>query len=500
MTTIRGRLTLWYTVAMIAVMVVFGAALVIERRHPSLDELDQRLAFEADFATGWLKESFRVAGILTTVDSTPLGLIGSAPRRVLAPNISSYLEGARDPLIVADSGGGILYSTDEARQLGYAALEQLLGLLAVQPTARTTGAVQLRPGLGPYRYMLEPVTGAGPDIAALVVATPTQVSTVEPRSLIRSMLVVAPFILVASVGLGYFLAGRSLRPIDAMMDELEAITDGRSLHRRLMVPRSADEMARLAMTANGMIARLEQSFSSLRRFTADASHELKTPLMVVRAGVERALTNPGTPAEAIELLDETLNQINRMSELVETLLTLARADEGRPQLAVTDTDLRALVAEAVETAGMLAEQANLTVVANLPDQPVLLAVDAGRIRQLLLNLVTNAVKYTPPGGTVSVALVERESEIQFAVKDTGVGIAAGDLPHVFDRFWRADMVRTRSGDRPGFGLGLSISRWIAEAHGGSIGVQSRPGRGSTFVVTLPRQPAASTLPPEEPGT
>jgi signal transduction histidine kinase len=141
----------------------------------------------------------------------------------------------------------------------------------------------------------------------------------------------------------------------AIMDEVEAISDGRSLHRRLAVPLSGDEMARLALTVNGMLARLEQSFGSLHRFTADASHELKTPLMVLRAGVERALTHPGTPPEILGSLDETLEQINRMTEMVENLLTLARADEGRAPLAVEECDLRDLVSEASETAGMLAE-------------------------------------------------------------------------------------------------------------------------------------------------
>ncbi len=175
------------------------------------------------------------------------------------------------------------------------------------------------------------------------------------------MLLVAPFVLLASVFAGYWLSANALRPVQGIIDELEAITDGRSLHRRLEVPLAGDEVSRLAQTLNGMLARLEQSFSSLRRFTADASHELKTPLMVLRAGVERSLTDPRTPTELMESLDETLGEINRMTELVEGLLTLARADEGRAPLPVERTDLRDLVAEASETAGMLAESGRLKV-------------------------------------------------------------------------------------------------------------------------------------------
>src|SRR6185436_2355271 len=165
----------------------------------------------------------------------------------------------------------------------------------------------------------------------------------------------APVILVGAILVGNWLAGTSLKPVEGIMDEIDAISDGRSLHRRLAVPLAGDEMARLTLTVNRMLARLEESFGSLHRFTADASHELKTPLMVLRAGVERALVHPGVPSEILQSLDETLAQINEMTELVESLLTLARADEGRAPLAVEESDLRDLLSDAVETAGMLGE-------------------------------------------------------------------------------------------------------------------------------------------------
>jgi signal transduction histidine kinase len=285
---------------------------------------------------------------------------------------------------------------------------------------------------------------------------------------------------------GYWLAGTSLRPVQGIMDEVEAISDGTSLHRRLAVPLSGDEMARLALTVNGMLARLERSFASLHRFTADASHELKTPLMVLRAGVERALVHPGVPGEIMQSLDETLAQINEMTELVESLLTLARADEGRAPLAIEESDLRDLLGDVVETAGMLGEGVGITVTSRMPDHPVRLAVDRHRIREMLLNLITNAIKYTPQGGTIDLTLTEQDDAVSLIVRDTGIGIAPGDLPHIFERFWRADPARSRTGDRPGTGLGLAITKWIAEAHGGSITVQSRPGRGTVLTVTLPR--------------
>jgi signal transduction histidine kinase len=307
-------------------------------------------------------------------------------------------------------------------------------------------------------------------------------------------------ILLGSIGLGYVLADASLRPLEGMVDEIEAVTDGRSLHRRVAVPESADELARLAFTMNRMLSRLEESFASLHRFTADASHELKTPLMVLRAGVERAMSEPGISVDALRGLEEVLQEIHRMSEMVDNLLTLARADEGVGALALGPVDLRDLVGEASETAGILGEEPGITVRTELPAEPVRVAGDASRIRQLLLNLVTNAIKYTPPGGKVSLALVDQGETAAIIVGDDGIGIPAADLPHIFDRFFRVDTARTRTGARPGAGLGLAITKWIAEAHGGSITVQSRVGRGTVFTVSLPKHPELPRPLPAEPLT
>ena len=494
MRTIRARLTAWYTVALALALFAFGAALYVELQKPSELELDERLALESSLAVRWLEESHRVLGRLVRRDSVPplvvpdsTGLADIGTTSTLNPAIASYFEAFRDYIVIVDRRGGILFLSESARELGFSAIDSLAdqippALLAVPPTTLSMQG----PGDG-VRYVVTPVVGAGEDIGAVLVAAPLVRASFDPRVLIRAMLVISPIVLVCAVALAYWLAGTALSPVRGIMDEVDAIKDGRSLHRRVAVPMSGDEMARLALTLNGMLARLEESFSSLHRFTADASHELKTPLMVLRAGVERALTHPGTPAESIEALDETLEQINQMTEMVENLLTLARADEGRAPLTVEATDLRILVADAVETAGLLAEGGGVAVESSAPDEPVLLAVDSHRIRELLLNLVTNAVKYTPSGGTVGIELEESDAAAIIRVRDTGIGVAPGDLPHIFERFWRADPARSRTGDRPGVGLGLAITKWIAEAHGGSITVASRPGRGTIFTVLLPRR-------------
>jgi signal transduction histidine kinase len=477
MTTIRRRLTVWYTVALAVTVLAFGTALYVERRQASVRELDQRLSLESDLAHRWLTQSYKVLGRIVT---------NSGPRPSLDPAISAYLEAARDYLVVADTAGQVLALSDVTRSLNAEALERLNAPLHTPHLTRHGGVLALGSPTGKVRYLVVPVDGAGPSVGGLLVATPTRQASFGPTDLLRSMLLIAPVILVSAGLVGYWLAGTSLRPVEGIMDEVDAISDGRSLHRRLAVPLSGDEMARLALTVNGMLARLEQSFASLHRFTADASHELKTPLMVLRAGVERALVHPGVPSEILQSLDETLAQINQMTEMVENLLTLARADEGRAPLAVEECDLRDLVADVAETAGILGEEAGVSAVHTMPGTPVRLAVDRHRLREMLLNMVTNAIKYTPRGGAVALSLEEKDDAILFTVRDTGIGIAAGDLPHIFERFWRADPARSRTGDRPGIGLGLAITKWIVEAHGGSITVQSRPGRGTMFTVRLPK--------------
>jgi signal transduction histidine kinase len=305
------------------------------------------------------------------------------------------------------------------------------------------------------------------------------------------MLAIAPIVLLVSVGTAYAIAGRSLRPLDRMVDEVEAITDGRSLHRRVAVDEAGDELARLGATLNAMIGRLETSFGALRRFTADASHELKTPLTVLRANVERAMAAPAGSSEQLVGLEESLQEVTRMADLVDSLLTLARFDEGRFDLHRVPVQLEPLVRDVYETAVILGEAAGLEIA--MPAlEPVTVLGDRTRLRQLMLNLVTNAIKYTPRGGQVELALRRGEGTVAFVVRDTGIGIAAADLPYIFDRFWRADRARSRRAaadgappERGGFGLGLAICQWITQAHGGTLSVVSRLTRGTTFTVTLP---------------
>jgi two-component system OmpR family sensor kinase len=481
--SIRWRLTLAYALALLATLVAFGGTLYFIRQQINArtfdQRLQQRLMLEAELSVRYLERSHRVLGRLVAT---------ATPPPTLEPAIAAYFESIRDFLVLVDSTGQVLYASDSASALPISSFERLRAPVVPAPHTQSTGRYTFDEAIGPARYLVLPVKDAGPEVAAVLVAAPSTITTLEAEALLSSMLVIAPLILGASVLVGYWVAGRNLRPLGAMVRELEAITDGRSLHRRLVVERTGDEVDRLGSAVNLMFDRLERSFAALHRFTAEASHELKTPLMVLRAGVERALRNPGTPPESLQALDESLMHIGHMAELVDSLLTLARADEGRLPLASEACDLREPVAEAAETANILGEARSQTVSASIPDSPVILRVDRNRIRQMLLNLVTNAVKYTPDGGEITLGLSDQGDTVTLTVGDTGIGIAAGDLQHIFDRFWRADPSRSRVDESPGTGLGLAITKWVAEAHGGSISVQSRPGRGTLFTVTLPRLP------------
>lgn len=479
MATLRTRLTTWYAVALLLSILAFGLTVSLLQRGANSRELDRRLTTSSDLASALLA-SYHAGGTLIEESQDPL----SAQLRL---DVAENLDTIPDYVIVVDSAGRGIFGSAEVRRLTPAASDRLRLRTFRVTQAHEVFAVDLD-GTS-MRFVATRVTRAGPAIIAVAVGAPTRDLDIAPVGFAASILVVLPFILLAALGVGWVLAKWALEPVGEMIDELEAITDGRSLHRRLPgagLEETDDEIGRLANTLNAMMARLETSFAALRRFVADASHELKTPLTVMRAGVERALTDPRTAPEALVPLEETLQEVRRMTELVDALLTLARVDEGRLELHREPTDLVALVAEVYETAQMLGEEAGLTVALESPAAPVRAEVDAARLRQLVLNLVTNAVKYTPDGGQVSLTLGATEHHATITVRDTGIGIAPGDLTHVFERFWRADAARSRTGDRPGIGLGLAIGKWIAEAHGGTLAVSSRPGRGSTFTVTIPR--------------
>jgi signal transduction histidine kinase len=482
MQSIRIRLAKYYSLALTATMAAFGAAVYWERTTTAPREaelqLDRALESESTSAIQVLRQQART--LTPAVRATPTSVDS------LISGARPYLSAMADYVFVVNPRGGVVYSSPSVQSLSEIAAVQISSLLVRRPLPSGIGNLDGGANQPPLRFVLTAIDSVD-ELGGVLVAARRDVFSADLQNMLVSMLMMAPLIIVTSGALGYWLAGRSLRPVEVMIEELDDIQDGTSLNRRLAVPQGEDELSRLGQKLNDMLGRVERSFVALRRFTADASHELKTPLMVLRAGVERSLTHPKTPGDIVPALDETLRQVNQMSELVTNLLTLARADEGRASLALVDVDLRTLMAEAAETAEILGAERQVSIKVEQPPYAVSLPVDAGRIRQLLMNLVTNAVRYTPAGGKATLRIVDGPETVTIAVQDTGIGIAPGDLPNVFERFWRADPARSRTGEHPGTGLGLAISKWIVEAHGGTISAQSRPGRGSTFTVVFPKR-------------
>jgi heavy metal sensor kinase len=300
--------------------------------------------------------------------------------------------------------------------------------------------------------------------------------------------IVPASLLLSGVG-GWFLARRSLSSVVAMSERARRI-GAENLEQRLPVANPRDELGRLASTFNELLARLNESFSHQRRFMADASHELRTPLSVMRTAtdvtLEREGRTEGEYRDALKIIDE---QARRLSRIVEDMFTLARADVGQQGLRPCDFYLDELIMETARAAVVLASRKGVKVTVS-PSAEMPFHGDEGLLRQMLLNLLDNAVKHTPGGGSVSVVLARSEGALTITVSDTGAGIPAEAWPHIFERFYRVDKARSRAeaarAGGSGAGLGLSIARWIAEAHGGSLELRrSEAAGGSTFVASLP---------------
>jgi heavy metal sensor kinase len=289
------------------------------------------------------------------------------------------------------------------------------------------------------------------------------------------------FLAFAALG-GYWMSRHALDPVDQMIQAARSI-GAQDLARRLAVPSTRDELARLAETLNDMLARLESAFRKITQFTADASHELRTPVAVMRTSAEIALRKPRTEAEYRETLSQILHETDRVSQLIENLLALARADSGGTQIQMERADMGAILAEACEKSRLLAEEKGVALSRNGAASPVWVQANASSIERLFLIVLDNAVRYTPGGGKIDVKLGSDEGFAVAEIRDSGIGISAEDMPHIFDRFYRADRARTR--EPGGAGLGLAIGQWIAQAHGGEIRVESEMAKGSSFKVRLP---------------
>jgi heavy metal sensor kinase len=309
------------------------------------------------------------------------------------------------------------------------------------------------------------------------------VSVTRHRFLIV-MAAVLPLAMLLAGGGGWLLARRALKPVDEMTEAARRIS-AEHLNERLGTTGTGDELDRLATTLNDMLGRLDLAFRQIRQFSADASHELQTPLTILKGELEVALRTPRTPEEYRRILASALEESERIARLVEGLLLLSRADAGVLRMDRKAVELGQLIVEVYEQIQVLADARGVTLALGAL-MPMTIQGDREHLRRLLLNLVDNGIKYTPSGGRVTLSLQEKGEWAVLRVADTGIGFSPEEQERIFQRFYRAPNAGSQSHE--GSGLGLCIARSIAEVHGGRIQVDSTPGGGSTFTVFLPCSP------------
>jgi heavy metal sensor kinase len=301
--------------------------------------------------------------------------------------------------------------------------------------------------------------------------------------LVRHVLFLAlPLIVLIAGAGGFFLATKNLAPVRWMAEQARSITD-KNLHQRLDIGAANEELMMLADSFNELLSRLDRSFETMRRFVADASHELRTPIAVIRGEADVALDHDRGPAEYKESLAVIQDEARRLTRLIDDLLNLARADAGHVNLHVEEFYVNDLLAECCRSIQAKAGAKKIDLECRCPED-VAYRGDQELIRRLVLNLLENAIRYTPEGGRVQLSLEDSARELRIQVADTGIGIPPETATHVFERFYRGDQARSRQNG--GFGLGLSIVKWIAESHNGSVELSSEPGLGTTFTVLLQR--------------
>ncbi|MCC7174774.1 MAG: heavy metal sensor histidine kinase [Bryobacterales bacterium] len=459
--SLRLRLTLWYLAFFSLLLAAFSVFLYGLLARTLRDRLDERLSAGAETAAGLFRAELEE-------------LNGDAPAAA-AETITEMRPQAILVAFFADGRFLASSSSGPVKQLEMAAAR-------VWGQAETALVVDV-PELDGHAARAATRRFTAGNVTCLAMAGQSTESIYSDLRGFRDLLFGALPLLLAVAGLGgYALATRSLAPLNAMAAQAREITSS-SLDRRLAVGAAAGELRLLAASFNELLSRLDRSFETMRRFVADASHELRTPLAVIRGETDVALARDRNAAEYRETLGVVQDEARRLSRLVEDLLSLARADAGRVNLKSEILYVDDLVAECCRSVQPAAGAHNITLRCRAPED-VSFQGDEGLLRRMVLNLLDNAVRYTPAGGRVDVALRTEDRWLRIDVTDNGMGIPPQDAPHVFERFYRADKARSRN--EGGFGLGLSIVKWVAEAHRGTVSLTSEPGAGSTFSVFLPR--------------
>jgi len=461
---LKTRLTLWYVTLFALILAAWGLGIVAVVRaqlYAGIDRtLEARGAAITRAMTGSKHSKFASASNASAS--------GRADEQAVAQLLSNTGE------VVAYAGVSAAAKTMAPEDLVTRALTTSSAKLG------TVKVAQKR-----FRLLVVPLKGTA---QLVLVGAGTETVDDSLGRLILVMLLTGPIALLAAGAGGWFTASKALAPIAEMTATASSIGINR-LDERVPVPESGDELAQLAKTLNKMLARLESGVDARRQLIADASHELQTPLAVMRTELDVSLGSPNLTDESIEVLESAREETDRMTRIVRNLLTLARFDEGTIELLRKPINLGALAHEAAESLQTLGRERGVDITVEGDDIVVL--TDPEYIRLVLVNLIENAVKHSGAGTSVSVVLDTAGNEARLSITDTGPGIAEEDQPHVFDRFFRSD--KSRSKKSGGSGLGLAIVREIVTAHDGRVELKSKPGHGSTFSIILP------VVPPAKPG-
>jgi two-component system OmpR family sensor kinase len=490
---IRLQLTLSYTIVSAVLMLLFGIIFYLSTENLLASSFDTTLRLRSQqVAEGVMIRNgkIRVEDIvreLPELDS-PVAIMDNTGNVYNFPTSAKDLDQHTAPS--ASSGNVLVQVLDLQGQVLYRTAP-FKGLKV--PEDSITSPMHGTPWYGtvqdindqPIRLYSTMLVDEGRTVGIVQVGQSLARLNVTLQNILLALLVLTPFIL-ALCGLGsYWLAGRAFIPIHRLTRTAREV-GAKDLHRRVPVPVARDEVRDLSIIFNEMIGRLERSFAQQRRFVADASHELRTPVAVIRNMTEVTLAQPGTREDYQEVLREINAESERLGRLISDLLAIARTDEGQTKLDVEPVRLDLLAIDVVESLEALAVERDIVLrIDKLA--PALMFGDAARLIQIIMNLVDNALNYTNPGGIVTISVETCATHVHLSVRDTGIGIAQKDIEHIFERFYRADPARSKSVG--GSGLGLAILDWAVRAHHGVVTVESEQKKGSIFTVTLPLAPA-----------
>jgi heavy metal sensor kinase len=460
-TSIRVRLTIWYGGGLALIMLLFATSLYLVMSRALQEQIDRSLE-DAAVAAARSLEEHRFGPFLLLED-----LAQAFPELAL---LDKFFQ------IFGPQGQITLQSANiKTREipLSKQAMQAALKGKATFESVRFQDEV-------PIRLLSYPINHGDTLVNILRVGASLQPVESMLDRLVFVLQIGSPLAVLVSMFGGWFLAGRALRPVDTITDTAQRIAAG-DLTQRIQTT-SSDEIGRLASTFNDMIARLEASIRQIRQFSADASHELRTPLTITKGETELALRKDRTPEVYREVLESNLEEIDRMSRIVDELLFLSRADLGEIKMAKERVQLDHLVQEIQHQALVLGKDREVETVVNHLE-PAEVEGDEWRLRELVLNIVDNAVKYSLEKGLVEINLERSNTMAKLSVKDHGIGMSPEEQHMIFDRFFRSDTARAHA--QKGTGLGLAICKWIAESHHGKIQVESTKGQGSQFTILLP---------------